>query len=126
MNLSSILAAGQNLTIIKGDTMATVSIESIRRANEVFIELKHEKAKAARMEKVITDYETSVHYYQKAMVKCDSIVALQETVITNEEEKYSILTKQLQDAKKEAQRVKVRASMITAGGILLGLIIAFF
>jgi hypothetical protein len=117
MMLLSFSGNGQNLIVTeKGDTMAQVSIESIRKANLVFVELKEEKAKAARIEKVITDLQTSVHYYQKAAEKSDSIVVLKDKVIVNEQEKYGILEEQLYDAKKEAKR----ARWVAAAGVLLG------
>ena len=109
---------GQNLLITeKGDTMAVVDIESIRQANVVFVKLKQEQAKAARMEKVITDLQTSVHYYQKAAEKADSIVVLKDKVIVNEQEKYGILEEQLYDARKEAKRAK----WVAAAGVALGI-----
>ena len=110
---------GQNLLITeKGDTMAVVDIESIRQANVVFVKLKQEQAKAARMKKVITDLQTSVHYYQKAAEKADSIVVLKDKVIVNEQEKYGILEEQLYDAKKEAKRAK----WVAAAGVALGIV----
>lgn len=119
MMLLSFSGNGQNLIVTeKGDTMAQVSIESIRKANLVFVELKEEKAKAARIEKVITDLQTSVHYYQKAAEKSDSIVVLKDKVIVNEQEKYGILQEQLYDAKKEAKR----ARWVAAAGVLLGVV----
>ena len=110
---------GQNLLITeKGDTMAVVDIESIRQANVVFVKLKQEQAKAARMKKVITDLQTSVHYYQKAAEKADSIVVLKDKVIVNEQEKYGILEEQLYDARKEAKRAK----WVAAAGVALGIV----
>lgn len=119
MMLLSFSGNGQNLIVTeKGDTMAQVSIESIRKANLVFVELKEEKAKAARIEKVITDLQTSVHYYQKAAEKSDSIVVLKDKVIVNEQEKYGILQEQLYDAKKEAKR----ARWVAAAGVAIGIV----
>lgn len=119
MMLLSFSGNGQNLIVTeKGDTMAQVSIESIRKANLVFVELKEEKAKAARIEKVITDLQTSVHYYQKAAEKSDSIVVLKDKVIVNEQEKYGILEEQLYDAKKEAKR----AMLVAAAGVAIGIV----
>lgn len=124
MMLLSFSGNGQNLIVTeKGDTMAQVSIESIRKANLVFVELKEEKAKAARIEKVITDLQTSVHYYQKAAEKSDSIVVLKDKVIVNEQEKYGILEEQLYDAKKEAKRARwVAAAGVAAAGVAIGIV----
>ena len=117
--LLSFSLAGQIVIVNeKGDTMAVVSIESIKEANRVFVEYKAEQAKSKRMEKVINDLQTSVHYYQKAAEKADSIVVLQGQVIVNEQEKYVILEEQLYDARKEAKRAK----WVAAAGVALGIV----